>query len=196
MSDGFSRYGGWIHADSDQVIVSHKGIAPNTVGVVYTRSGAGWSQEAVLPSGPLQAGSSGMPVLIDGDWAFVANYIEDAEAGRVYVHERLAGGFASAGFLVPATRRSDSAFGRRMAVDGDRLAIGSVANQVHLFEHSAGAWVLQQELTPSGLAYNVDLDGGRLAVGFAVNEHLGGEEQSSSAGMASNSCREESSLRL
>jgi hypothetical protein len=171
---------------------------------LYRRSAAGWALETVLttpPAGILLRTSFGTSLDLDGDLLVVGapfattvntqNVIED---GVVFVFHRGAAGWALSQTLTPQTAQLFGGFGRSVALDGDRLAIGSIgdpvpggstfsggsAGAVHLFERLGAApfgptTVIQaaQPTAGAALGWSVDVDGDLIAAG-AIGGAQGG----------------------
>ncbi len=96
----------------------------------------------------------------------------------VRVFERQAGAWSEVSRLTHGVRADD--FGRSLALDGERLAVGApgegspganFAGAVHLYERQAGAWTPVERLAPQRVrstelfGSSLDLEGDRLAVG-------------------------------
>lgn len=130
---------------------------------VFEQTDGAWSQAAVLTA----AGASclGRALAIDGD-LLVAG--APCKADEVHVFERGGEGWASVDVVDGPGQR----FGWSVAVDGDRVAAGSLGEAALLFDRAGPSWDLAATLTspspnPSNdeFARSLDIDGGALVVG-------------------------------
>jgi hypothetical protein len=160
-------------------------------------SGA-WTQVANLLAFDAFAGDQfGYSVALDGDRAIVGSPQDDdkgSASGSAYVFERQSGGsWVLASKLVAADGAIGDFFGRAVAIDGDRVMVGSVldddgagnAGSVYVYERSiGGTWSFVQKLVaPSPEAdarFGVELalDGDRAAIGATLDDEAaldGGE---------------------
>ena len=148
---------------------------------LYRRVGGLWSQAAKLV--PADAGVNdevGLALdLEDGVLAF-SSRVASAGPGRVHVHRLVGGTVTSEGTLVAPGPGPGTAYGRSLATDGVRIAVGdpgdtSVAGQlglVHVYLHQGGAWVLEASVRPSvpsgttlAFGQRVAIEGDDLVVG-------------------------------
>ncbi len=88
--------------------------------------------------------------------------------------------------LGPNSAAGDN-FGRRVAISGDLIAVagplhagvGPTSGSVYVYRLEAGAWVLEQEVTPADAAagdqfgFWIAMDAGRLLVGAKFDDDLG-----------------------
>src|SRR5690606_10241874 len=89
---------------------------------ILTRSGVGWEQGATLTGEDTTASSSmGTVVGVEGDWIAVG---AEGNQGAVYLFRQVAGEWQAAGKLQGDAGNS-GAFGRRLAMDGDRIAVAA-----------------------------------------------------------------------
>jgi hypothetical protein len=171
---------------------------------LYRRSAAGWALDTVLTipaSGVALRTSFGTSLDLDGDLLVVGapfattfntqNVIED---GAVFVFQHGAGGWTHAQTLGPQTQLLFGAFGRSVALAGDRLAVGSTgdpvpggspfnggsAGAVHVFERSGvapfGPAAVLQAVQPTAgamLGWSVTIEGDLVAAGAIGVEHGG-----------------------
>jgi hypothetical protein len=138
---------------------------------VYEPDGSGgWVETKLTASDGADLDEFGSSVAVSGDRIVVGAGGDDEYSGAVYVFERDAQG----GWLETKLTASDGApfgyFGYRaslglgvpVAVEGDRIAVGS-SSAVYLFEPDGnGGWV-ETRLAVS--AYGVAIDGDRLVIG-------------------------------
>ena len=111
----------------------------------------------------------------DGGRAVVGAISDDPlgpDSGSAYVFRRVGSQWLEEAKLVPDTVAPIFNFGRAVAVDGGRIAVGAGGGpgRVFVFEHLAGTWTQTDELvsgstTFEGFGHSVDLDGDVLAVG-------------------------------
>ena len=149
---------------------------------VWTLDAAGDPIESLeLPHPAPAAGDAfGTAVAIDGDRLAVGAPGDDTVAGdggAVWTFIRSGGVWTLESRILPPTPHPGGGFGRAVALDGDRLAIGAPRADgdglVHVFRHDPRAgWI--EETTLAGLGpsnanrdtgHAVALDGDRLAVG-------------------------------
>ncbi len=163
---GAAAFGERVAIGGDTLAVSERlaGAAPNGEGVmrvrVYTRSGASWSEAAVLEPAVAHDGFAAA-LAIEGDTIVVgdggrtqANQHVDAGA-RVYVREGAS--WTERATLVPAGAAPSWAYASAVALDGDRLVVGDhsatspagdITGQAYVFERVAGAWQHAATLAP------------------------------------------------
>ncbi|MEM7306293.1 MAG: FG-GAP repeat protein [Planctomycetota bacterium] len=146
----------------------------------------GSCQEAlVAASNPSLEARFGFSVAVDGDTVAVGAPFGNGAAtlsGVVYVYERGPAGWIETAKLSAGDGAPGDGFGNELALDGDRLLIGSVwkdgpgvdSGAAYLFERGPGGWAEAQKLLPSDHAPQdwygraVALDGDRLLVGASL----------------------------
>jgi hypothetical protein len=130
---------------------------------LFERTASGWVQRAYLKEDMPRAGAHfGYQVTIDGN-RFAVSAPLDGDGGSVYVYEYGASGVKQVAIL-HSDSSGDAAFGRSLALRGDRLVIGSPndsvgvngAGSVSVFDFDGTTWqrttVLRSE-TPGLLDY-------------------------------------------
>ena len=140
---------------------------------VFSRTGAGWAEEAMLvPAGAgcrvFLAGVA--PVAVEADVVAVGQVTDDA--GHVAVFERTAAGWAQTATLVrpgppPAPGDAFDGFGWSVALDSGRLLVGSFLGAT-LFERDGAGWTAGTPLVADAagtFGHAVALDGDRALVG-------------------------------
>ena len=176
---GAAAFGERVAIGGDTLAVSERlaGAAPNGEGVmrvrVYTRSGASWSEAAVLEPAVAHDGFAAA-LAIEGDTIVVgdggrtqANQHVDAGA-RVYVREGAS--WTERAVLVPAGATPSRAYASALALDGDRLVVGDhnasspagdITGQAYVFERVGGTWQDAATLAPRfGDSWPQDVDFG------------------------------------
>lgn len=161
---------------------------------LYRRTAAGWVLDTVLTTpttGILLRTSFGTSLDLAGDLLVVGapsastvNTQSAIEDGAVFVFQHGASGWAHLQTLGPQTPQLFGSFGRSVALDGDRLAVGSSGDPVPggspFNGGSAGATfaptAMLQALQPTAgamLGWSVAVDGDLVAAGAIGAEHGG-----------------------
>lgn len=179
LSDQFGR---GVGISGDTVVVAARGRNEERGAVfVFTRSGTTWTQQAMLePDDAQQAEAFGSALAVSGDTVVVAARSSASQAGAVYVFERSDAAWTQQARLVPPDSLPYDAFGRSLAIDGDRLAVGCLGpggdgvgspGSVSLFRRTGLVWTLETKLLASDQANGdalggaVGLSGGRVVAG-------------------------------
>lgn len=139
----------------------------------------GWSLVDSLDLPPAYEGYQAHPLIYEGSTLLLGQTNHGDDAGRVVHYERGPGGFSLPRFLTPNAPLPESHFGRRIALDGDRMIVSAPmyprqawrGGAVFDFERVGGQWIERQQIEPTsprsfgffGLA--VALEGDLLAVG-------------------------------
>ncbi len=113
------------------------------------------------------------------------------EYGAAYVFEDVGGAWIETGFITAHDGQPGDRFGRTVAVDGQRVAVGSlVAEKVYLYEGAGFSWDLLVDPLRSDNADSdalfgqaVALDGNRVLVG-APNDYFSGSPYALDTGTA------------
>ena len=159
---------------------------------IYDRTPSGWVESAKFTAVDGWCNDRySYSVAIEDDTVFVAARGFAAfggnAAGKVYVYQRVGGGWSQVQELLASDGAPLAQFGTSVALDQDRAligadadpALGSDAGSAYLFERQAGSWVELAKLTASdgGAAHRfgeaVDLDGGRLVAGAIPDQQPG-----------------------
>ncbi|MAG57682.1 MAG: hypothetical protein CMJ83_15435 [Planctomycetes bacterium] len=142
-------------------------------------------QTAVAPASAAAFDQAGSNVAVDGDVLIIgAPHPEDpssptATPGTALVFRRTAGMWTEEASLAPNDGMPGDRFGARVAVDGDRAAVGAqqhgvagvpAAGAVYVYCRTGGTWDLEAKLvavdpSPWALFGSVAIDGDTIAVG-------------------------------
>ena len=173
-----------VGAKGDRVFQSQPGAA-----YVYTRAGASWTEQKLLPNDPVPKAAFGWSVAIDGDTAVIGAQYHKPDAlygarGAAYVFTRT-GDTWTQQQLLALNDFTLKNVGRRVAVSGDTLLIGAYKRdqyenrpygRVFVFTRTGAVWTQQAELVPSDGAPGDDfgslaLEGDTAVVGSGNHEH-------------------------
>jgi len=163
-----------VGAPEDDGIGTNAGAA-----YVFRRDPGGWVQEQKLATSivsPLIL--LGTSCSLDGDRVAIGAPGYQGDKGAVWIFTRSGTTWTQQAVLVP-TYPETKAFGRSVALEGNRLVVGAPSTQgvfhdagtVQVFQFNGSAWVQQQVLeTPNPAAagffgYTTAVSGDRLAVG-------------------------------
>lgn len=156
--------------------------------------GGAWRFHSKHEAGDTAMGDElGTAVAIDGATFVVgapfADHSDHVDAGAVYVFERDGFGWSQTAKLVASDADGSDYFGIDVAIDGDRVVIGSYydddpseSGAAYVFERNAGTWSETAKLrapTPADRAFfgsSVAIDGDRIVVG-APYETIAAESQ-------------------
>lgn len=168
---------------------------------VFERGPSGWAQRTKLvPPNPSEFMEAGLASAIDAETrtAVVAARLDDdaaTDAGSVSVYREIGGSWTHAQELHAPDALPGDAFGYRVAIDGDVLAIATPATDViaestgsvYVFERmkrGAGPFVFRAKLMAADAAYrdrfgtSVAVDGSTIVVGAVGDDNLppGGDQ--------------------
>ncbi|MFM1804198.1 MAG: hypothetical protein RL136_1077 [Planctomycetota bacterium] len=161
---------------------------------VFERTAGGWEQRAkLIPADPSEFMEAGLASAIDAPTrtAIVAARLDDdagPDTGSVSVYRESKGVWTLAQELHAPDARPGDAFGYRVAIDGDVLAVSTPATDdvaestgsVYVFERVAGAFEFRTKLMASDADYRdrfgfaVDVEGDTIAVGAVGDDNLEG----------------------
>jgi len=186
---------GWsVAVDGDTVVVGATGSAPGDPGAAYvfTRTGATWSQQAVLaPADGQDADEFGGSVAVSGDSALIGSSANDAPAsnsGAAYVFARSGGSWSQQAKLTAPDGAADDRFGYSVGLDGTTALVGAFghdtlagpdAGAAYAFERIGGAWsqgsvILAPDGAESDLfGYSVAVSGSTAIVGAFLDDDAG-----------------------
>ena len=160
------RFGMAIVLDGDLAFISAPGAIVNNVrsGAVFRleRVQGAWVERQVLVSSqPQDLAGFGNHIAYDGQRLVVgAPFHTDAgilEWGRGFVFERQGSAWVETAVLVPPPMPPEAWVGYRVAIEGDRAALGVYgdrtdgdgAGAICVFEHDAQGWSTMQQVRPS-----------------------------------------------
>lgn len=181
-----ARFGTGVALAGDVIVVG----APETgtgTGYVFERIAGSWVEVDALTGSDSDLGDFfAQDVDVDGDTVVCSARLHDLPAwtgGAVYVFERRMGQWTETQKVVADDISSFDQFGRSLALDGDRLLVGSFHDDVvaaesgsaYVFERTGSTWTQTAKLLPNdGRTYSrfgigVALDGDVAVVGAAPN---------------------------
>ncbi len=152
---------------------------------VFARSGASWSLEAKLvASDARDLDRFGEAVAVSGDTVAVTSFGTTPARRAVYVFVRAGGTWSQQARLAVADALTEDELGRRVALDGDRLAVSAQGRSegvpgsgaVYAFARTGATWSSPTKLRPTvpvpGGAFGASLAlrGERLLVGTTKDE--------------------------
>lgn len=169
------------------------GLANAGQAYVFTRTGATWTQQAILSASDKVANARfGYSVGISGDTIIVGSHFASpggvSRAGKAYVFSRSGTTWTEQAVLASDVPLASAFFGWSVAVSGDTAIVGETqaspgglnkAGQAHVFVRSSGVWTRQAVLSASNKTDSasfgnaVAIDGETLVVG-AFQGDLGG----------------------
>lgn len=164
---GLKYFGHSVDISNNKVIVGAPGDADNGTNAgaayIFELNGPSLSEVKLVPSVSNSYGQFGFSVAISGDYAIVGMpYHDTYTSGAAYVFEKIGGSWTETAILTP----SDSAtlgiseFGRYVAIDGNRIAVGDSYNDnngisntgaIYVFERNATNWNETAKLTTASL---------------------------------------------
>ncbi len=165
---------------------------------VYRQSGLSWPEEAQLVANDPDSFNFGCSVAISGDLIVVGdhwnNVPPNAAVGAVFVFRRVGSVWVKEAKLRAADWAQNDWFGHAVAVEGNRIVVGSYLNDdacpanpncdsgsVYIFEYSAGAWIQTAKLLAPDAAQgdhfgaSVALRGDRVVIGADQDDDLGAD---------------------
>ncbi|MDX1611655.1 MAG: hypothetical protein R3185_04745, partial [Candidatus Thermoplasmatota archaeon] len=156
---------------------------------IHVRSGTSWYEQAFLSPASLDPGDEfGFAAAVSGNTVAIGAPYDDTEGtdtGAVYIYTRSGSTWTLQETLTVSTVASGGAFGSSVALDGDTLVIGAMADDVfqnrdgsaYVFVRSNGVWSQQAKLMGSApeahrlLGRSVDISGDHIAVGASGHDH-------------------------
>ncbi|MDP6539356.1 MAG: hypothetical protein QF903_02740 [Planctomycetota bacterium] len=182
---GGMNFGDSVAIDGDTLLVGHTGGGGPAY--VYVRSGATWSEQARLfvhePTQP-----HALSVAVRANTA-VIGAPSDQVAGRAWVFSRSGTAWAPVQKLRPLDGHVGDWFGKSVATDGERVAVGAFledsgpadAGAAYVFERVGVGWYERAKLVdPNGALWDrfgaaVSMDAGLLVVGAYNDDDAGGD---------------------
>jgi len=200
----FDYFGDSVTISGDTVVVGATygdRVGGTDVGAayVYVRSGSSWILQAklVAPDGVLND-RFGHAAAIDGDTLVLGADGVDGPAGNgivaAYVFERKGGSWAYQAKLSDPTGAELDNFGRDIAIDGDRIAIGAFGRDgpageaqgaAYVIVRNGAGWSQEAMFQPSSLAsgaqfgHGIDITDDTIVVGAFLNDGAAGDRQGS-----------------
>jgi len=139
------------------------GLANAGQAYVFTRTGATWTQQAILSASDKVANARfGYSVGISGDTIIVGSHFASPDgvsrAGKAYVFSRSGTTWTQQAMLASDAPLASAFFGWSVAVSGDTAIVGETqsspgglnkAGQAHVYVRSSGVWTRQAVLSAS-----------------------------------------------
>jgi hypothetical protein len=188
--------GATLDVDGDTAVLGNpssasSGLSQAGAALVFSRTGAAWSQQATLVSLDLESGDRfAGAVAIDGD-TLVAGAVGKVlagvgRAGAAYVFVRSGSSWTQQHKLVASDAALFDNFGYSVALSGDTLLVAANADDVnniinagsvYVFVRAGGAWTQQSKLSASDAGFGeqfgqvVALDGDTALIGAPFDNH-------------------------
>ena len=165
-------FGNAVSIAGDQVLVGEPTQEMRSGAVyVFSQNGSGeWERAQRLEPADGQAGNRfGIRTAVEGDLLLVSATRDDAGAGAVYAFSRSGDTWNEAGRLVTDDRSPADSLGSGLAVDGDWIMVGSIAQgarrgAVYAFRRDGNDWVQHQKLDLPADNAEGDMFGGTIAL--------------------------------
>ena len=160
-------------------------MRPGAVYVFSRAADGSWERTRRLePSDGTAGDRFGIRLALDGDVLLVSSTRADQGSGAVYEFRRGPDGWTEAGRIVTDDRSPADSLGSGLAVDGDWMMVGTVAQDsargaLYVFRRDGDGWTQHSKLVPSGLepgdqfGLQVALDGDWAMVGAAEADGAG-----------------------
>jgi hypothetical protein len=157
--EGFPHFGRQVAVTNNDLLVAAGTLGGETHLYAYTKNGEAWSLQQEIALNDTTAVELGaVRLVMEGDSAFLSarGYLHPGPPeGRVFVLERAEGSWSVVDVWTEPNGDSRY-FGDALALDGDRLLVGTPCQgvaeacngAVYLFRRSAGLWSLAETLTP------------------------------------------------
>ncbi len=156
---------------------------------LYQHRSTGWDLAEVLT--PRDGGRNdafGYSVAISGETAVIGAYRVEG-GGAAYVFSRDGSGWRQSARLTASDGEEGDAFGRSVAISGDRVIVGAIHHGRHgvrsgaayIFREAGGGWVEEAELQPSGggpddfFGFSVSISGEWALVGASADDDRGAD---------------------
>lgn len=150
---------------------------------VFVRSGSTWSEQAkLIRSDAPEDDWFGWMVAIEGDTIVVSAHQDDhaagANAGTIYVFERSGSVWTEQAKLIASDAQASDSFGRSVALNGERLAVGTAVRSAYLFVRSGGEWteadsVVSDAPTDDSFGDSVAISDEIMVVGASYDDEAG-----------------------
>ncbi len=160
---GNGEFGSAIALSADTLVVgepaSDYSVLLGGAAEVYVREATGWRREAVLtaPDGHYSA-KFGAAVAISGDTLAVGAPQQNAGAsyaGQVYIYTRSGGVWSLQRILSEGQANYHSFFGRSLAMEGSRIAVGADeigSGKIYIYQGGGADWAIETILGPDASA--------------------------------------------
>ncbi|HEX7003636.1 MAG TPA: hypothetical protein VF168_05585 [Trueperaceae bacterium] len=190
-SDGeqFMFFGAAVDVSGNYLVVGAPGHTGSTgdagrgAAYLFELIAGEWSEVPIVPAlDPAVGDEFGHSVAIDGDRLVVGARGDDtagANAGAVHVFERIGTEWVATASLLAPDAVDDDGFGASVALEGDRLVVGSPGwddaatseGAAYVFSNDGDEWLMVGKMTASVplemnvFGYSVDVSGRYVAVG-------------------------------
>jgi hypothetical protein len=191
----FQQFGWAVAADGETVVVGAPADEPHGLynagaAYVFVRDGDAWVEQVKLVAADAAESSQfGYAVAIHGNTILVGAHYDSVNAGAAYVFTREGDAWTQQAKLTPADAAGGKEFGCAVALDGDRLVVGAMADAeggyhagaAYVFEKAGATWSEQAKLMsdlaqPGDLfGFAVALAGDTAAVGSPFNDDVGSD---------------------
>ncbi|MBI2924978.1 MAG: HYR domain-containing protein, partial [Verrucomicrobia bacterium] len=201
-------FGRSVAIDHDTVAVGANG-ARGTGGAfeagaayVFVRNGTTWTeQQKLTASDPAEDDEFGFSVAISGDTVLVGAFDDDetgVNSGSCYVFVRNGATWTQQQKLTGSDTTIGNSFGRSVAINGNRAAIGAEnhnvagfsSGAVYVFDRIGTTWSQGQKLSPSNakpnahFGFSLDLDSDTLVIGADRHSYFVNDSVIENAGTA------------
>lgn len=174
-------FGNSISVGDDMIVVGEPSYELRSgVAYVFERDAAGdWVRTQRLEPRDGEAGNRfGIRLAQQDDVLLVSATRADDGTGAVYVFENANGDWTESGRIVTSDRSPADSLGSGLAIDGDWVAVGTIAQNggrgaAYAFRRDGGRWVQHSKLVPDDLqpedrfGSTIALDGGRMLIAAA-----------------------------
>jgi hypothetical protein len=154
---------------------------------IFTYNGTAWIPEKLTASDAMADDKFGSSVAIEGDTLVVgvegADTPGGANAGSIYIYERINGVWTFDEEFYPATQGSADLFGANVAIDGGTIVVGAAGyntneGAVYVITPSGENWTEQRLMVADSadddrFGTSVAIDGGTIVVGTPAHDQNG-----------------------
>ncbi len=121
---------------------------------IYILNGNRWIQQAKIKASDTALNDNfGYSVAIDGDYAIVGAYLNDAigvDSGSAYIFKRSGSSWSEQAKLTASDGSANAGFGWSVAIDSNAVIVGACAqNSAYIFSRNGSSWSQQAKLTAS-----------------------------------------------
>jgi len=187
-----ARLGVCLDLDGDRILAGAPLATTPERAFLFEYNQGTWTEtHGFLGTGPVPAIGFGQSVTLEGSTAVIGAYAEDVigwHTGAAYVFEEDALGWTQTQRLLAADMQVGAHFGRRLALDGDVLAISghrenvpgaANAGRLHRFErdpagwHELGTTIAADAVAELSLGQPIALSDGTLLAGAPMDSSIG-----------------------